>query len=57
MEEVFILQGGYRDLRGEHRAGDYILNDAGSMHAPIALDGEDCIMLAVAHGGIELLKK
>ena len=57
LEEVFILQGGYRDGRGEHRAGDYILNDADSTHAPVALDGEDCIMLAVAHGGIELLNK
>ena len=57
LEEVLILQGGYRDSRGDHRAGDYILNDAASAHAPIALDGEDCIMLAVAHGGIELLEK
>jgi putative transcriptional regulator len=55
LEEVFILQGGYRDPGGEHRAGEFILNDAGSAHAPVALDGEDCIMLAVAHGGIELL--
>src|SRR5262245_50628894 len=53
LEEVFILQGGYRDKQGEHCAGEYILNETGSAHAPIALDGEDCIMLAVAHGGIE----
>jgi anti-sigma factor ChrR (cupin superfamily) len=57
LEEVFIMQGGYRDSRGEHRAGDYILNEAASAHASVALDGEDCIMLAVAHGGIELLEK
>ena len=56
IEEVFVLQGGYRDARGQVRAGEYIINDAGSAHAPIALDGEDCIMLAVAHSGIELLK-
>jgi putative transcriptional regulator len=56
LEEVFILQGGYRDSRGELRAGEYIINEAGSAHAPIALEGEDCIMLAIAHGGIELLK-
>ena len=55
-DEVFVLQGGYRDQQGERRAGEYILNDAGSAHAPVALEGEDCIMLAVAHGGIELLK-
>jgi putative transcriptional regulator len=57
VEEVFILQGGYRDARGEHRAGDYVLNEADSAHRPVALDGEDCVMLAVAHGGIELLNK
>jgi anti-sigma factor ChrR (cupin superfamily) len=55
-EEVFILQGGYRDGRGEHRAGEYVLNDAGSAHHPVALEGaDDCVMLAVAHGGIELV--
>jgi putative transcriptional regulator len=55
-EEVLVLQGGYRDDRGEHRAGDYILNEAGSAHQPTALDfGEDCILFAVAHGGIEVI--
>ena len=54
VEEVLILQGGYRDERGEHRAGDYIINPAGSTHHPLALEGtDDCIMLAIAHGGIE----
>ena len=57
LEEVLILQGGYRDGRGEHRAGDYVLNEEDSAHAPVALEGEDCIMLAVAHRGIELLKR
>jgi anti-sigma factor ChrR (cupin superfamily) len=56
VEEVFILQGGYRDDEGEHRAGDYIAREAGSTHRPVALDaGEDCIMFAVAHGGVELI--
>jgi anti-sigma factor ChrR (cupin superfamily) len=56
-EEVFILQGGYADSRGPHRAGDYVLNEAGSAHHPKALEetDEDCVMLAFAHGGIELL--
>lgn len=58
LEEVLILQGGYRDHMGEHRAGDYFLNEAGSAHHPIALEGsEDCIMLAIVHGGIELLHR
>lgn len=58
IEEVLILQGGYRDQEGQHSAGDYVLNEAGSTHRPVALDGaEDCIMLALAHGGIRLIDK
>lgn len=58
VEEVLILQGGYQDDRGAHLAGDYVLNDATSAHTPVALsEGEDCVMFAVAHGGIELLDK
>lgn len=58
VEEVLILQGGYRDQSGEHRAGEYVVNEAGSSHHPVALDGaEDCIMVAFAHGGIRLLDK
>jgi putative transcriptional regulator len=58
IEEVLILQGGYRDYTGEHYAGEYILNDAGSVHYPVALEGdEDCIIFAVAHEGIELIGK
>lgn len=57
VEEVLILQGGYRDARGAHRAGDYVLNEAGSSHHPVSLEdpAEDCVMLAFAHGGIELV--
>lgn len=56
VEEVFILQGGYRDARGSHRAGDYALNEAGSAHHPTALEDEgcDCVMIAFAHGGVRL---
>ncbi|HEY0081052.1 MAG TPA: cupin domain-containing protein [Pyrinomonadaceae bacterium] len=57
VEEVFILQGGYRDDEGEHRAGEYVVRVAGSVHRPVALDAdEDCIMFAVAHGGVELIR-
>ena len=55
IEEVFIIQGGYRDSSGDRRAGEYFVNEAGSAHHPIALDGEDCVMIAFAHGGIEIL--
>ena len=58
VEEVFVLRGGYRDARGEHRAGDYVLNPAGSAHSPTALEGpDDCVLLAVAHSGITLVNE
>jgi len=55
LEEVFIIQGGYRDSDGEHRVGEYFINDAGSAHHPVASQGVDCVMIAFAHGGIEIL--
>ncbi|MDQ3133316.1 MAG: cupin domain-containing protein [Acidobacteriota bacterium] len=58
IEEVFILQGGYRDAIGTHRAGDYVVNQPGSTHYPVALDGATaCVMLAVARRGIKLLSR
>jgi len=56
-EEVFVLQGGFRDERGEYAAGDFRRFEAGSIHEPVALEGEwPCVLFSVAHGGIELLK-
>ena len=56
-EDLLVLQGGYRDERGEYRAGTFVHHPDGSSHAPVALDGpgaEVCVLLAVAHEGIEL---
>ena len=58
IEEVFVLQGAYRDQLGIHCAGEYVRYEAGSEHAPRALAGpgaEPCILFASARGGIELL--
>jgi len=56
-EEVFVLQGGFRDERGEYAAGDFHRFEAGSIHEPVALDGQlPCVLFSVAHGGIELLR-
>lgn len=57
-EEVLVLQGGYRDELGEHRAGDFVAYPPGSSHAPVALGqaGDPaCVLFAVARGGIEPL--
>ena len=55
-ETVLVLQGGYRDEQGEYREGEKVVNAAGSIHRPVALEGpEPCILLAVAHQGVEIL--
>ena len=54
IEEVFVVEGGYRDRFGEHRKGDYVIYQAGSVHHPEALPGPDCILFAVARGGISI---
>jgi len=55
-EEVFVVQGGYRDELGEYRAGGYVRYEDGTMHSPVAVEGdEDCVLFAIAHEGIALL--
>ncbi len=56
-EDVLVLQGGYRDEFGEHRAGERVRYADGSCHRPVALDAKDgraCVLLAVAAEGIVL---
>ena len=54
-EELFVLQGAFRDANGTYRAGTYARFEDGTSHHPIALDdGPDCIFFAIAHEGIEL---
>ena len=56
-EEVLVLAGGYRDELGEYQQGQFVSYPDGSAHSPRALDGElSCVLLAVAHEGIELLQ-
>jgi anti-sigma factor ChrR (cupin superfamily) len=55
-EECLVLQGGFRDRRGEYHAGDFVYYEPGSIHYDFqALEGEECILFVVAHGGLELL--
>jgi putative transcriptional regulator len=54
-EEILVVQGGYRDELGEYRRGRRVRYEDGSAHSPVALPGEECVLLAVAHEGIDLL--
>ncbi len=57
-ERLLVVQGGYRDERGEHHAGSFVVYEDGSEHAPVALatpGAVPCVLLALAHEGIKLL--
>ena len=57
-EQVLVLCSGYRDQLGEHRAGAFVTYEDGTQHGPVAIDGagaEPCVLLALAHEGVELL--
>ncbi len=46
-EMTLILEGGFSDANGSYHAGDFIHRRPGDVHAPTALQSEDCICLAV----------
>jgi putative transcriptional regulator len=54
-EELLILAGGYRDERGEHRAGDFVRYEDRTVHHPVALDGEPCVFFAISAEGIDFV--
>ena len=57
VEELLVLQGGYRDERGEHRVGEYVRYEDGTVHHPVALEGgEACVFFAVSGEGIDVLE-
>ena len=53
-EDCRVLQGAFRDGRGEYHAGDYIYYEPGSKHRELQALATGCICLVVAHGGVEL---
>lgn len=52
--EAYVIQGsfGYPD-EGEVRAGDYVWEPGGIVHAPTADANEDLILFVVAHGPVQ----
>ena len=46
-EMTLVLEGGFSDAEGSYHEGDFIFRRAGDVHAPTALQSEDCICLAV----------
>lgn len=46
-EMTLILEGGFSDADGSYHKGDFLYRRPGDVHAPTALQSEDCICLAV----------
>lgn len=46
-EMTLVLEGGFSDADGSYHEGDFLYRRPGDVHAPTALQSEDCICLAV----------
>ena len=46
-EMTLVLQGGFADESGEYHPGDFVIREGWDKHTPVALEGEECICLAV----------
>jgi putative transcriptional regulator len=46
-EMTLVLEGAFSDAEGTYHKGDFIFRQPGDVHAPTALQSEDCICLAV----------
>ena len=46
-EMTLVLEGGFSDADGRYDRGDFIFRQATDVHAPTALQTEDCICLSV----------
>jgi len=46
-EITLVLQGGFSDADGSYHQGDFLLRRPTDVHAPTAVQSEDCICLAV----------
>lgn len=47
-EMTVVISGGFSDRRGVYHQGDFICWERHQIHAPTALESEDCICLAVS---------
>lgn len=46
-EITLVLQGGFSDADGDYHEGDFLLRRPDEVHAPTALQSEDCICIGV----------
>ena len=54
-EMTLILQGGFSDAHGSYHKGDFLVRRQGDVHAPTALQSEDCICLVVLDAPLKFI--
>ncbi len=52
-EMTLVLEGGFSDADGSYHQGDFLLRQPGDIHAPTAVQSEDCICLAVLNAPLK----
>ena len=53
LEMTLVLEGGFSDADGSYHQGDFLLRQPGDIHAPTAVQSEDCICLAVLNAPLK----
>jgi len=55
-EMTLVLEGGFSDGHGSYHPGDFVFRSQDDTHAPVALDGEHCICLAVTDAPLKFTR-
>ena len=55
-EMTLVLEGGFSDGQGSYHPGDFVFRTPEDAHAPVALDGEPCICLAVTDAPLKFTR-
>ena len=55
-EMTLVLHGGFADESGEYHQGDFIVREGWDKHTPVALEGEECICLAVMDAPLQFTR-
>ncbi len=55
-EMTLVLRGGFADESGEYHPGDFVGREGWDKHTPVALEGEECICLAVLDAPLQFTR-
>ena len=53
-EIVIVLEGSFSDESGSYYPGDYLVNNVGDVHSPMATKDKDCICLSLVESPVQV---